>query len=249
MKEQFYSLLNKRKSFHRFDVESNLKITSQDLNRIEEEYLKFDTLYSDIKTKIRIIDASSTNDKKGAEYFILIYSEKKDNYLMNVGYIGEQLDLLLNSMGIGSLWYGMGKSDEPKFEGLDYVIMFAIRKVSNEELFRNVNEFKRLSLDDFWNGETFNLAEMTRFAPSAVNTQPWRVEATEDEIKVYRVKRKIVLPSVVFNYFNRIDMGIYLCFLEVSLEHNRIGFNRELFIDNSRKGNVLVAKYNLVKGE
>ena len=30
----------------------------------------------------------------------LLYSEKKDNYLQNIGYLGEQLDLYLTSLNI-----------------------------------------------------------------------------------------------------------------------------------------------------
>ena len=34
---------------------------------------------------------SGNTCKRGEEYCILLYSEKKDNYLQNIGYIGEQL--------------------------------------------------------------------------------------------------------------------------------------------------------------
>lgn len=34
---------------------------------------------------------------------------KNDNYLQNVGYLGEQLDLYLVSKNIGTLWFGIGK--------------------------------------------------------------------------------------------------------------------------------------------
>ena len=41
---------------------------------------------ADIRTAIRIVPAAKVNFKRDAEYCILIYSEKKDNYLMNAGY-------------------------------------------------------------------------------------------------------------------------------------------------------------------
>ena len=46
----------------------------------------------------------------------LLYSEKKDNYLQNIGYIGEQLDLYLVSKNIGTLWFGIGKVKEKQLD-------------------------------------------------------------------------------------------------------------------------------------
>ena len=46
---------------------------------------------------------------KKQEKVILLYSEEKENYLMNIGYLGEQLDLYLASLNIGSLWFGLNK--------------------------------------------------------------------------------------------------------------------------------------------
>lgn len=65
--------------------------------------------------KIKIVKDSTTYNR-GQEYFILFYSEKKDNYLQNIGYLGEQLDLYLTSKNIGTLWFGIGKVEENKID-------------------------------------------------------------------------------------------------------------------------------------
>lgn len=75
---------------------------------------------------MKIVKEEETSCKRGSEYCILLYSEKKGNYLQNIGYIGEQLDLYLASMDIGSLWFGIGKTEEENYNGLDFVIMIAI---------------------------------------------------------------------------------------------------------------------------
>ena len=53
--------------------------------------------------------AGKTSCKRGEEYCILLYSEKKGDYLRNIGYIGEQLDLYLASLNIGACGLGSAK--------------------------------------------------------------------------------------------------------------------------------------------
>ncbi len=61
---------------------------------------------------------------------IVFYSETKDNYLANTGYMGEQIDLYLASQNIGALWSGIGKPHNLHRNGLDFVIMITIAKDS-----------------------------------------------------------------------------------------------------------------------
>ena len=83
-----YQSIFKRKSFHLFRNVGAGIISSEELAEIKEAYENFESLYPDIRTAIKIVPAKQVNFKRDAEYCILIYSEKKDNYLMNAGYIG-----------------------------------------------------------------------------------------------------------------------------------------------------------------
>ena len=146
--------------------------------------------------------------------------KKKENYLQNIGYLGEQLDLYLVSQNIGTLWFGIGKTDEPSFEGLDFVIMIAISKIDNEKKFRkDMFKSKRKSVDEIWIGEPMEgITDIIRFAPSACNTQPWIVEYNKSVLKVYRYKKqgkRGIMPVDKVSYYNQIDIGIFLCFLEL----------------------------------
>ena len=101
MDSRLYPMIFKRKSFHIFrDIGS---IDTHELQCIEEAYKTFSPLVSDIKTAIKIVPTDETTCKRGQEYCVLLYSEKKENYLQNIGYICEQLDLYLASLGIGAL--------------------------------------------------------------------------------------------------------------------------------------------------
>lgn len=251
MKAEYYESIFKRKSFHLFRGVGNDKLTQGELDEIKTAYDGFEKLYPDIRTAIRIVPAGKVNFKHDAEYCVLIYSEKKENYLMNAGYIGEQLDLWLVAHNIGSLWFGIGKPDEASFDGLNYVIMFAIRKINDESKFRSdMFAAKRKPLDEIWSGDDLGVANVARFAPSACNSQPWTVENRDGKLTVYRGKPNklgIMTPAAA-SYFNRIDVGIFLCILEICLEKTGIGFERALFPDDGGAEKTKIAAYATVTG-
>ena len=249
MNKNLYDMIFKRKSFHLFRNIGNEHITEEELIDIEKEFTKLKPLVENIKVKIKIIKKESI--LRGQEYCILFYSERKDNYLQNVGYLGEQLDLYLVSKNIGTLWFGIGKPDEQQLDGLDFVIMIAIAKVDTPDKFRkDMYKSKRKELSEIWLGNNYlDIANIVRFAPSACNTQPWKVDANEKEIKVYRYRKegkRGIMPKDRVIYYNQIDIGIFLCFLELCLEQNNIKYTKELFVeeDHNKETN-LTAIYNI----
>ena len=251
MNNELYDMIFKRKSFHLFRNIGKEHITNDELKNIEEYFSKLKPLVDDIKVKIKIVKEGATC-RRGQEYCILFYSEKKENYLQNIGYLGEQLDLYLVSKNIGTLWFGIGKVDEKQYDGLDYVIMIAIAKVDSAEKFRkDMYKSKRKELQEIWNGENYlNIANIVRFAPSACNTQPWIVESSEKKLKVYRYRKqgkRGIMPKDKVIYYNQIDIGIFLCFLELCLEQNNIKYNRNLFIEeNHEEEKNLTAIYEII---
>ena len=250
MEKVLYSMIFKRKSFHIFrDIGI---INATELRNIEEAYKTFTPLVSEIKTAINLVPAEETTCKRGQEYCILLYSEKKENYLQNIGYIGEQLDLYLASLGIGALWFGIGKPDEPTYNGLDFVIMIAIAKMPKDKFRKDMFKSKRKTLQEIWDGEYYqDIGNIVRFTPSACNTQPWKVSAEEKSLTIYRYKKpgkRGIMPADKVAYYNRIDIGIFLCFLELCLTEKGISFERELFTDTAEDEceEVLTAKYKLI---
>lgn len=235
MEAMLYPMIFKRKSFHIF---TNIgEISPSELERIEEKFRTADKLCQDIKTDIRIVPANETTCNRGQEYCILLYSEKKGNYLQNIGYIGEQLDLYLASQNIGALWFGIGKTAEKSWNGLDYVIMIAIAKMPDNKFRKDMFKSKRKPLHEVWKGGDYqDIGNIARYAPSACNLQPWTVEASEKRIKVYRYReagRRGIMPKNKVTYYNRIDIGIFLLFLEACLQQKNIAFERTLYDDFS----------------
>ena len=247
----YYETIFKRKSFHLFRGVGNDTVTEEEISDIASAYKGFESLYPDIKTDIRIVPSSEVCFKKDAQYCILIYSEKKENYLLNAGYIGQQLDLYLVKHNIGSLWYGLGKPDEQTYNGLDFVIMIALRKVNDESKYRkDMYKAKRKALSEIWKGDDLGIADITRFAPSACNSQPWYVENEDGRLTVYRYRKqgKIgILTASAAAYFNRIDIGIYLCILDICLAKRGITYTRALFPDTGDSEYTKVAVYEIEK--
>ena len=56
------------------------------------------------------------------------------------------------------------------------------------------------------------------------------------------------MPADKVVHYNRIDIGIFLCFLELYLIKHDIAFERELFTDTAEDEceEVLTAKYKLI---
>ena len=247
MKEMMYPMIFKRKSFHLFKDTGS--ISASELADIEEKFKTIQPLNSSIKVNMKIVPAAETTCKRGQEYCILFYSENKDGYLQNIGYIGQQLDLYLASVNIGTLWFGIGETERREYGGLDFVIMIAIAKMPSDKFRKDMFKSKRKSLDEIWTGQAhLDVARIARFAPSACNTQPWIVESTADSLTVYRYKKpgkRGIMPADMVTYYNRIDMGIFLLFLELCLNHEGIDFARTLYSDASDEEKVLTAKYLL----
>lgn len=249
--KELYKMIFKRKSFHLFRNVGKESISSDDIKRIQETYPTFVPLCSDIKTAIRIVPAKETTCKRGQEYCILLYSEKKENYLQNIGYVGEQLDLYLVSQNIGTLWFGIGKTEESDVDGLEFVIMIAIAKVDDEKKFRkDMYKSKRKPLEEIWMGKPIEgVSDIVRFAPSACNTQPWMVERKDHTLEIYRYKKqgkRGIMPAGKVSFYNQIDMGIFLCFLDLCMEMNHLLYNVTLYNDDGADiEKTLVAVYNI----
>ncbi|MBQ3385426.1 MAG: nitroreductase [Erysipelotrichaceae bacterium] len=244
----YYGMIFKRKSFHLFRDSIGV-ITAEQLTRLEDFISQVEPLDPTIKTEIRIVSESETSCKRGAQYCILFYSEKKKGYLRNIGYIGEQIDLYLASENIGALWFGIGKTEEKQVNGLDYVIMIAIAAMPQDKFRKDVFKSKRKPLSETWKGEELGIADIVRFSPSACNTQPWYTVNEGDRLTVYRYKKegkRGIMPAYMVAFYNRIDIGIYLFLLEVCLKQQNIEYERELFDDETDDKELTVsAKYIL----
>ena len=129
--------------------------------------------------------------------------------------------------------------------------MIAIAKIDSAHKFRKyMYKSKRKELKEIRNGENYtDIANIVRFAPSACNTQPWIVESSKNELKVYRYRKegkRGIMPKKMVIYYNQIDIGIFLCFLEICLNKNVLDYNRTLFVEKNHENKMnLTAIYKI----
>ena len=104
-----------------------------------------------------------------------------------MGYLLEPMDLFLASLDIGACWYGLAKANESQCAGLDYVIMLAFGKSLPTDFRKDVSKCNRKDKEIIWRGEfDADVVDAVRLAPSACNTQLWRVTSVDNCIKIYR---------------------------------------------------------------
>ena len=201
LKAQIY----KRKSCRKYqDVEI-------DLTAIEEFLSNVNPLISEIDYSHDILTQDEVSSKMmwSAPYYLAIYSDKKENYGINVGFIFEQVSLFMQSLDIGSCWVGMGS---PKEEKAGFVILIAFGKSDN--FTRDISQFKRKNLSEIADVADERL-EPARLAPSAINMQPWYFKQSNDGFDVFKIKHNFVKRKIVARW-NDIDVGIALAHLYVS---------------------------------
>lgn len=122
-----------------------------------------------------------------------------------------------------------------------------------EESFRqDMFKSKRKQLDEIWEGEKTSISDIIRFAPSACNTQPWLIENEGGYLNVYRYKepgKRGIMPAKKVSYYNRIDIGIFMFFLETCLTHDRYTFEGTQYYEDEPDSTtkVLVAKYKIYR--
>ena len=243
---ELYNMIYKRKSIRKFD--SNLSVSDVEMDAIKNQIKNLNPLISDIKTKFEVVKRSETSAKFG-EHSLLVYSEKKENYLTNVGYMLEQMDLFMATMNIGACWYGMAKPKVDVGEGLGYIIMLIFGKSKDSDFRQDFSKCKRKSQSEIFKGDfDEKVLDLLRYAPSAMNSQPWKASFENNKITVYRdAKAKSIIPFVTLTYYNSVDMGIFLCFLEILLSENGYKFERSISSDiNKNKEELIeVANYKI----
>ncbi|MDO5823035.1 nitroreductase family protein [Methanobrevibacter sp.] len=158
-------------------------------------------------------DKVAVRNSWSAPYYLAIYSEKKDNYLTNIGFIFQQLCLCLQSMGIGSCWVGL---DVPKRKNSEFVIAIAFGM--SRDISRDLSEFKRKELSEISDFEDEKLIP-AQLAPSAINSQPWYFKHSNVGFDVYQIKHNI-LKRQILKRWNPIDVGIALAHMYVANKHS-----------------------------
>ena len=184
------------------------------LDLIDEFMSNVKPLNEDIKYRYEFLKQNEVSSKMHfkAPYYLAIYSEIKENYMVNAGFIFQQLCLYLQSQGISSCWLGLGS---PKKKDSEFVILISFGK--SDDMTRILDEFKRNNLSKI-SDEVDESLIPAQLAPSAMNSQPWYFKHTVDGFDVYQVKQNIIKRQLLKRW-NPIDMGIAISHMYIANEN------------------------------
>lgn len=184
---------------------------------------------------------------KAKDFLTLVY-EPGSLAEQNAGYLFEQVVLFCTSLGLGICWLGgtLKKSDfakqiqinnddvfsivspvgypAEKLRFLDKLMRAGAKSDSRkafETLFFNANFEMPLKPEDA--GKYQEPLEMLRLAPSASNSQPWRVIKSDNQFHFY---------DHVKGRFSGIDIGIGLCHFQEMCKEMNISGSFEIVEEN-----------------
>ncbi|MDR0855023.1 MAG: nitroreductase [Christensenellaceae bacterium] len=173
------------------------------------EQISGQTASFEILEAVKVKDAATPH----APYYIIARSEQTDTAYANVGFVLEKVDLFLQSKGLGSCWLGMAKpTDVPD----DYTVMMAFG-YTEIPVRGSESEFNRIALDDISN-EDNAVARAARLAPSAVNSQPWKLSFEPGKVVIGYFGRGL-LKLILRKKMAKIDVGIISRFVTLALEN------------------------------
>ena len=234
-------IIKGRKSVRTYDGEQ----LSDEHKRLLEEYVKSITNPFDIPVEFVFLDAEeyglSSPVLAGERLYVAGKVEKKPYADVAFGFAFEKLVLYAWSLGIGTVWIGgtMKRELFEKAAGLKDGEMMpcvsplgypAEKRAIKEMMMRkgigadNRMSSDKLFFDTIW-GKAYNpsddiaeLLDMVRWAPSAVNKQPWRVIFKDGAFHFYEKKDRGYVSDTTGD-LQKIDVGIALCHFVMGIEN------------------------------
>ena len=205
----------KRKSTRSYTGEA---LSPEQLEAIRAFMGQLVPLDPEIPVHAEILDASEVRCVQPwkTPHFVAVSTLDTPEALINAGFLFQQLDLYLQSRGLGCCWVGLGRSRKPAPERLTHTILMPFGIAAEPVWREDVSQFKRKTLAEIADQADPRL-ECVRIAPSATNSQPWYILHGEGVLHVYQVIQP-ALKRMTLGRMNCIDMGIALCHLALTCQ-------------------------------
>ena len=252
--ENITELVRGRRSVRTFDGED---LRTEDLKKLSSFMVGLKNPY-EIPVECKLLDARQQALKcpvvSGTDLYVGAKTKKVPHIEEAFGYSFEMLVLYAQSLGIGTVWIG-GTMDRAAFERAMVLekdemmpcmspLGYPAKKMSiKESMMRkgikadSRNPFETIFFDGAFGvsltsekaGSLAHPLEMVRWAPSAVNRQPWRVVLKEKAVHFYLKHTKGFISEAVGD-MQKIDMGIALCHFALAAEES--GLNIQFCISD-----------------
>ncbi len=242
--EQIEKLIRERRSVRTYD---GRQLGAEDREKLCAYMEKIDNPYG-LPVEFRLLDAKehglSSPVVSGTELYVGAKVRCAPHAEEAFGYSFEMLVLYAQSLGIGTVWLG-GTMNRAAFERAMALaadermpcaspLGYPAKKMSVREsmMRKGVKADSRLPFEALFFSGAFGVPlapeksgrlarplEMVRWAPSAVNKQPWRAVAVENAVHFYEKKTKGFVSNAVGD-MQKIDLGIALCHFRLAAEEN-----------------------------
>lgn len=206
---------------------TNEALSQQTLDKLRDYFDNLTGLFGNMRCGYKVLDprkgeAHSTGlFGVRAPYYMAFYSEKASRYLMNMGYIMQQMVLYMCRLGIGTSYLSaqIVKKEDLTMDGMQFVCAVAFGKAKGSHL-RKPAEAKRLPLKELcvykevprqWMNQ---LLEAARMAPSTMNNQPWRFVVYDNRIHIFSKKHK----AEHLKKWDEVNFGVMFANLMVAAE-------------------------------
>ena len=237
---ELYNAIFYRKSIKNY---SNNKIEESLMREVKQACSDITYLNEGLNIKAHLIDRGhiihflmGKQCRIKSPHYIILTSNKGEDYLQNIGYAGEEIILRLTSLGIGTCWVesNLKRDDiieivqldeidedeeniEDKIEKPYALIAFGYPE-KNEELFKDIsgvydrNEVKDISkrTERKW----YKVLKAVRLAPSIKNSQPWMFYSDKLGFHMYEKKQNKNIRDL-----SKISMGIALRHFDIACKH------------------------------
>lgn len=215
MNEKLYNAIFSRRSVRKYD---HGDLDAATMEGVVSFTASIRPLFPEVRTELRFLRSEDVRGmfKVETPHYLAIYSENRPGHEANAGFMLQQVDLHLSSIGLGSCWQGGPRPVRGKrqLSGLDFVVMLAFGR-AQEPVHRERSAFKRKALSQITDlTEHFDVLEAARIAPSGTNNQSWYFSGDDDIIHAYAAR------SAVTDSMNRINVGIALAHMWLAVEHD-----------------------------
>ena len=271
--DRITELIRSRRSVRTFDGRD---LSREDLEKLTAFIRQIENPYG-IPVAFKLLSAKDHSLKcpvvSGTELYIGAKAAQVPHMEEAFGYAFEMLVLYAQSLGIGTVWVGgtmdragfekaMELADNEKMPCMSPLGYPATKMSIKETVMRKAikadsrSPFESLFFDGSF--ETPLTAEKAgklvmplgavRWAPSAVNKQPWRAVVTEEGVHFYLKHDKGYVSAAVGD-MQKIDMGIALCHFALAAEEAglKVRFSTDDPGITTETGTEYIASYLLTK--
>ena len=216
-----FETISKRRSVRKFIFE-DLDAQTLDIimNALNDIICKVP--FNGVKVTFKIEYSSNIANYK-APYYILAYCQDTPLNHLYIGYVLAQMDLFIQSIGLGSLFLGIAQPQNKEYKE-NYAMMLGFGKTL-VPCRKSSTDFNRLSVQVISDSNSL-FFEIARLAPSAMNNQPWKLSVQNDNEFVITYYGRGILKKLLFKKMSKIDLGIMIKYLEIILFQNSISIKK-----------------------